>query len=130
MTRNTRIFADIDATFTAHPITGDVVRMYDEYAIKNSVKHLIQMSAHDKKFHPEVDSGVQGLLFELSSPMTGVLLSRAITDVLNNFEPRIEVLNVEVNLNPDNNAVYVSIIFRVINTEKPITVDVVLYRAR
>ena len=35
-----------------------------------------------------------------------------------------------VNSNPDNNSLYVSIIFKIINTETPISVDLVLERTR
>ena len=44
MARNTRIFSDIDLNFTAHPVTKDITRRYDESAVKTALKNLILTS--------------------------------------------------------------------------------------
>ena len=50
--------------------------------------------------------------------------------MINNFEPRVEVLDVAVNYKPDDNGVAVTIQFKIINTERPITLNLVLERTR
>lgn len=130
MTRLTRTFSDLDFNFIANPATGDVTRKFDDNAIKQSVKNLILTSNYEKPFHPEIGSQVNSLLFEPFSPMIQAMMTEAIKNTINNYEPRVNLLNVIVNANPDNHSLNVSIIFKIVNTETPISVDLVLERTR
>lgn len=130
MARNTRTFSDLDFNFTAHPVTGDIVRKFDEEAIKQSVKNLVMTQNYERPFHSEIGSQIRGLLFEPATPMLKILLKRAITDTIINFEPRVNLLDVIVKLLPDTNDVYVSIEFSIVNTIRPITVNLALKRTR
>jgi len=130
MARNTRLFTDIDLNFTAHPVTKDITRRFDDNAIKASVKNLLLTRNFERPFHSEIGSPIRALLFELPGPMFTVMLQRAIIDVINNFEPRVEIIDVRVNDASDNNAVYVTLEFKIVNTERPITLDLTLERTR
>lgn len=130
MARNTRTFSDLDFNFTAHPVTGDLVRRFDEQAIKNSLKHLILTSNYERPFHSEIGSPIKRLLFEPATPMLQVMLERAISDTVNNFEPRVELLNVDVVVSADTYEVYVTIEFQIINTTQPLTLELTLERTR
>ena len=130
MTNNTRTFSDLDLNFIAHPTTGDISKKFDEYAIRQAVKNLILTNHYERPFHPEIGSQVNSLLFEPFSPMLQAMLERAITNTIINHEPRVNLLQVQVALNPDNNSVYVSIVFKIVNTERPIGVDFTIQRTR
>lgn len=130
MAKNTRTFTDIDMAFLASPSTGDVTKKYDVNAIKQSVRNLIMTNHYERPFHPEIGSQVTGLLFEPYSPMLQSLLERAIANTILNFEPRVRLLQVDVKVNPDNNTVYVSITFTIVNTDTPLAVDFTLQRTR
>ena len=130
MTRNTRIFSDIDLNFTAHPVTGDVSMRYDENAIKTAVKNLVLTRNYERPFHSEIGSPLYGLLFDLSTPLLIVSLKGVITDLINNFEPRVNLIDVIADVSPDNNSVYITIIFSILNTQRPIQLDLVLDRTR
>jgi len=130
MARNTRTFSDLDFNFTAHPVTGDIVRRFDEQAIKNALKNLILTANYERPFHSEIGSPIKRLLFEPATPMLQVMMERAITDTVNNFEPRVELLNVEVVVSEDDYYVYVTIEFRIVNTSQPLTLDLTLERTR
>lgn len=129
-TRNTRTFSDLDLNFIANPATGDIVKKYDENAIKQSVKNLVMTNHYERPFHPEIGSQVSALLFEPYTPMLASMIQRAIIQTIENFEPRVKLIAVDVNMNPDNNTVYVSITFRIINTQVPLTIDFTLQRTR
>lgn len=129
-TRNTRTFSDLDLNFIANPVTGDVSMKYDDNAIKQSIKNLVMTNHYEKPFHPEIGSQVSALLFEPYSPLTQAMLQRSIINTVENFEPRVVLLSVDVSLSPDDHKVFVSIVFRIINTERPITVDFTLIRTR
>jgi len=130
MARNTRIFSDIDLNFTKHPVTSDVVHRYDENAIKQSLKNLLLTRNFERPFHSEIGSPIRALLFENPGPMFSVMMKRAIIDVINNFEPRVSVIDVRVDDSLDTNTVYIRIEFKIVNTERPITLDFALERTR
>lgn len=129
-TRNTRIFSDLDLNFNSHPVSGDIVKKYDESAIKQSIKNLILTQNYERPFHSEIGSQIKSLLFELPTSMTASLIKRQIMDTISNFEPRANILDVTVLLSPDNNGIYCTIVFTIINSTTPISVDLFLERTR
>jgi phage baseplate assembly protein W len=129
-TRNARIFSDLDLNFNPHPVSGDIVKKYDENAIKQSIKNLMLTQNYERPFHSEVGSQIKSLLFELPTSMTGSLIKRQIMDTITNFEPRANILDVTVLLSPDNNGIYCTIVFTVINSTTPISIDLFLERTR
>lgn len=130
MARNTRTFSDIDLNFGLHPVTKDVTRKYDEEAIKASVKNLILTQNYERPFHSEIGSQIRGLLFEPYSPLLNVILKREITNTINNFEPRVQLIDVQIVAAPDNYDINVTIQFKIINTTKPVAVNLILTRTR
>lgn len=130
MARNTRIFSDLDFNFTAHPVTKDVSRRYDENAVKTALKNLILTRNYERPFHSEIGSPIRSLMFEPATPMLGIMLRQAIFDVVNNFEPRVQLTEVNVNVSDENNAIYITIEFKIVNTERPLTLDLTLERTR
>jgi len=128
--RKTRVFQDLDLNFTPHPVTNDIVRKFDDNAIKQSIKNLILTRNYEKPFHSEIGSPVRALMFDLITPLTALTVKRAIIDVINNYEPRVELMEVEPVVSPDNNSLYVSIVFKIRNTERPVTLDLLLERTR
>ena len=130
MARNTRLFSDLDFNFTAHPVTKDVVRRYDDNAIKAALKNLILTSNYERPFHPEIGSPIKSLLFEPATPLLASSLKQAIVNTINNFEPRVELTDVSVTVDDDSNSVGISIEFKIVNTTRPITLYLTLERTR
>lgn len=130
MSRNTRLFSDLDLNFTPHPVTGDISRRLDENAIKQALKNLLQIRHYEKPFHSEIGSPLRELLFEPLTPLTALMARRAIIDSIANFEPRIDLIDVEVIASEDNNSLYVNINYKIVNTERPLTLDFILERTR
>ena len=130
MAKTTRLFSDLDLNFTPHPVTGDLTLRYDDNAIKQSLKNLIMTRNYERPFHSEIGSPVRQLMFDLITPLTALMVKRAIVDLVSNFEPRVRLLDVGVIASPENNSLYVNIVFRIVNTERPLTLDFVLERTR
>lgn len=130
MTRNTRNFSDLDLNFTAHPVTGDVSRRYDETAIKTSLRNLILTNNFERPFHSEIGTPIRAMLFEQFSPMLVSNIERAVFDTVAAFEPRVNLDNVEVTASPDENSLVVTLTYRVLNTVRPVTLDISLERTR
>jgi len=130
MAHNSRTFVDIDLNFLAHPVTKDVTVKTNEQAIKSSIRNLILTSNYEKPFHPEIGSQINSLLFEPATPMLPIMLKKTIEFTIYNFEPRVNLTNVEAVLSEDENAVNVSVEFVIINTSTPVALDLILYRTR
>lgn len=126
----TRTFVDIDASFTPNPVTGDLAVRTDDQAIKFAVRSLILTNYYERPFRSNIGSPVSSLMFSNMGPNFNSILRQSITDTINNFEPRVDVLEVKVDDSPDNNRVYITIIFKIKNTERPIEVGLTLTRTR
>lgn len=130
MAKNTRIFSDIDLSFEKHPVSKDIFAKYDDNAIKNALKNLILTKHYERPFHSEIGSNVTALLFENASPAVSAIIRQTISDVIDNFEPRVELLDIVVDMKPDQNELLVRIVFKIRNTTRPITVEFTLDRTR
>lgn len=130
MAKNTRIFSDIDLSFERHPVSKDIFAKYDDNAIKNSLKNLIRTKHYERPFHSEIGSNVTALLFENASPGIIAIVRQTISDVIDNFEPRVEVLDIAVSMNDEQHELLIRITFRIRNTTRPITVEFTLDRTR
>jgi hypothetical protein len=53
-----------------------------------------------------------------------------IFDVLNAYEPRAEIIDIRVKDNSDQNELSITVEYKLINSEKPVTVTTILNRAR
>ena len=127
---NLQRFKDIDLTFEPHPSTGDLTVLRDDFAIKNAVKNLVLTRHYERPFHSEIGSNVNKMLFENANPGIVSLLRQEISDVINNFEPRVDIQDIQILFSPDFNAIKVTIVFVIRNTTRPLTVQFTLNRTR
>ena len=130
MAIGTRNFVDIDVSFGAHPVTGDVLKKTGTNAVVQSVLNLIQTNHFERPFHPEIGGNIRALLFELADNVTASLLSEEIKDVLTNFEPRVKVIAVYVEADPDNNGYNITVEAAIQNVATPIAISTFLGRLR
>ena len=130
MTQTSRIYKDLDLDFIPHPVKKDVNRKIGVNAILQSLENLILLNHYEKPFHPEIGSNVRKMLFEQIDPVVASILSKEIRDVIENFEPRVNLQNVYVVENTDSNGFDVTIEFFMVNLPNPITVTFFLERLR
>jgi phage baseplate assembly protein W len=122
-------FVDIDLSFSKHPVSKDISKKTNELAIAASLKNLIQTRMYGRPFHPELSSQVQDLLFEPLTPGVIATLQRAIKYCIDNFEPRVEVLLIDVKDNTDQSALIITIIYRIIGTVENVKTQFILKRS-
>ena len=123
-------YADLDLDFIAHPTTGDIVRKVGPDAIKRSDRNLILTNFYDRPFRPGIGSNVQKLLFENPNPLTSTFLKDAIAEVLRNYEPRVAVNGIDVQMNFDQNGYNVRLEYVILNTLQPVVSTIFLERIR
>lgn len=128
--KHTRVYADLDMDFVAHPLTGDVSMKYNDDAIKRSLRNLIQTDKFDRKFHPEINSGVRDYLFEPMSLITALNIETHINHLIQQHEPRVNVIDLAVEADNEAQAYEISITFNTINNIEPISTKIFLQRVR
>jgi phage baseplate assembly protein W len=126
----TKIYSDIDFTFTKKPVTADVALSYDDQAVIRSIRNLLSTNYFERPFNPDLGSNLNAILFELISPLTAASLEREIITMIDNYEPRASVNEVIVTPLPDNNAYNVYLSFYIENATLPTTVTLLLERNR
>ena len=119
ITRISRTFKDISLSFQPHPVTGDLPVLKNERAIKKSVQNIVQTIPGEKFFAPDFGSDVRGQLFELVDFGNADLIQEQILTSLENYEPRIERVEVEVDPQPDRNEFNVTVIYDIVGQEFP-----------
>ena len=127
--RNVRQYTDLDLFFGKKSTSKDISKVTDILAVKRAVRNLVLTNHYEKPFHPEIGSGVRGILFEPMTPITAHILTRKIEDVIENFEPRVRLINVIAYPNLDRNAYKVSVEFYVVNMPTEL-VDLTLFLER
>jgi len=130
LTRQQTIFTDLDISFARNSVNGDVAVLRNEDAIKQAVKLLILSQNFERPFHSEIGSPVNGLLFENSSPLLTSMIRRVVQQTLSNFEPRIDVRNIQVTENVDQHQIEVTIEFSIVGTTTSFEVDINIERTR
>ena len=118
-TRISRSFKDISLSFNAHPVTNDIQILKNENAIKRSVRNLVQTIPRERFFNPILGTDIRGSLFDFVDFGTASVIEKQIETTIDNFEPRVENLQIEVFPRPDDNEFEVNIYFDIIGQEFP-----------
>ena len=108
-------FSDLDLDFTINPLTKDVSLKYDAEAVKRSLRNLIFTQRYERLFQPDINSGINNILFENFGSIQVVTLRNRIEQTIVNFEPRVTEVTVNVYENQELHYLTVEIQFRVRN---------------
>ena len=114
-----RSFRDLSLSFVPHPVTKDLTILRNENAIVRSVRNLVETIPRERFFNSTIGSNVRSSLFDFVDFGTAVNIQKQIETVIENYEPRVDNLVVEVSPLPDENAFDVTIIFDIIGQEIP-----------
>ena len=106
-------FSDLDLDFTINPLTKDVSLKYDAEAVKRSLRNLIFTQRYERLFQPDINSGINNILFENFGSIQVVTLRNRIEQTIVNFEPRVTEVIVNVYENQELHYLTVEIQFRV-----------------
>ena len=125
-----KIYSDIDLTFKTVPVSKDIALRYDDQAVIASVRNLLLTNFYERPFQPTVGSNLTGLLFEPTTNVTSSILADEIKNVIQNFEPRAQISNIDVQLSTDKNGFNVFLTFFIGNSTTPTNVNLFLQRSR
>jgi phage baseplate assembly protein W len=123
-------YRDLNLIFTPNPVRKDISTLSDVDAVKRAVMNLVLTKHYERPFHPEIGCNVTALLFDNATDLTAINVKRSSQDVIGNFEPRVQLQNVVVNVSPDQNGYNATIQFYILNIPVLQNVDFFLQRLR
>ena len=112
-------FKDISMTFQANPLNEDLIALKNANAIARSIRNIVFTLPGEKFFEPSFGSRITESLFENIDEITATIISDEIRESIENYEPRVQLIDVLVFPNYDNNAFDVNIVYEIIGIEIP-----------
>ena len=117
--RVSKAFKDISLSFSPHPVTKDLPILKNESAIRRSVRNIVETIPTEKFFNPDFGSDVYKSLFDFVDFGTANIIQDQIKTAINNFEPRVENVRVEVDPSPDENEFEIVVVYDIVGQEFP-----------
>ena len=117
--RVSQSFKDVSMSFKANPLNNDLVALKNANAIARSVRNIILTSPGEKFFNPDFGSNVSKLLFENLDEVTALAIHDEIETAINNYEPRVSLIDVEVTPDFDGNSLDAKIKYRIVGADIP-----------
>ena len=95
-----------------------------------SLRVLVLTNFYEKPFHPEIGSNITAMLFENVNNQTSGLIKDAIEEMISEYEPRVELIEIDVETDVDETGYNIAITFRIQNILDPISINLFLSRVR
>lgn len=130
MAQSTSTYSDFNNSFTQNPITNDLGRITNQNAIRQSLINLINTDKYERLLNPLIGSNIRRALFEPANGRTTVILQSAIKETIDNFEPRVNLLDVICAPFPDQNGYQVNIKYSITMSSAIQNLSFPLVRAR
>ena len=106
-------------SFEVNPLTDDLIAIKNTTAIARSLRNLVLTTPGERFFNEELGSQVNNLLFENVDDVTARSVRSEIVNVIENYEPRVELINVDVFANVDDYSMDVNITYSIIGIDVP-----------
>jgi phage baseplate assembly protein W len=117
--RVSKPFKDVSLTLQSHPLTRDILTITNERAIARSIRNLVLTQKGERFFNSQLGSEVSRLLFENLDRSTSIFIRNEIEYVINNYEPRVSLVSLDVEPNYDENQFDIVIKYRIIGIDVP-----------
>jgi phage baseplate assembly protein W len=115
--RVSKSFKDISASFQVNPLTYDIIVLKNENAIARSVRNLVLTEKGERFINNLLGSGVNRLLFESIDDITASSIKDEISNTIQNYEPRVDLIGVDVSPNYDNLEFNVTIRYTIVGID-------------
>ena len=106
-------------SFQTNPLNDDLIALKNTTAIARSLRNIVLTVPGEKFFNENFGSKVSQSLFENVDSITANIIEEEIRTSIRNYEPRVRLLNVQANADPDNNSFDVTIAYQIIGVDVP-----------
>ena len=112
-------FKDISITFQVNPLNDDLIAIKNEAAIALSIRNIVFTQPGEVPFEPEFGSNISSVLFENVDETAAITIKDEIENSIENFEPRVSLIDVEVEPDYDNNEFIAKILYTIVGIDVP-----------
>ena len=112
-------FKDLSMTFQANPLNDDLIVLKNANAIARSVRNIVFTLPGEKFFEPTFGSRITESLFENIHDITAAIIVDELRESIENFETRVQLIDVKAFPDYDNNTFDVTIVYEIIGIEIP-----------
>jgi len=123
-------YKDLDFSFKQNPNTNDVGIKKDNASIIQSVLNILRTNHGERPFNYNFGANLRAYLFENMTNITAANISTSINVALRNWEPRIEVLNTNIQARADENEIYITVTGRVKSSNEILDIATTIERLR
>jgi phage baseplate assembly protein W len=95
-------FLDISSSFQVNPLNFDLISLKNETAIARSVRNLVLTTPGEKFFNENIGSRISQSLFGNIDEINASIIKDDIVNTIENYEPRVELIDVFVSPDYDN----------------------------
>ena len=112
-------FKDISMTFQSNPLTSDLIALKNENAIARSIRNIVFTIPGEKFFNESFGSNINRSLFDNIDELSALIIKDQITESIENFEPRVELIKVITSPDFDNNSFDVVLTYEIVGADIP-----------
>ena len=123
-------YKDVDFTFKQNPNTNDIGIKKNNNAVIQSVLNILQTNHGERPFNYYFGANLRQYLFENMTNITAANMSTSINTALANHEPRIEVLNTNIQARADENEVFITVTGKVKSSNEVVDIATTIERLR
>ena len=123
-------YRDLDFSFKQNPNTNDVGIKKDNASVSQSVLNILRTNHGERPFNFYLGANLRAYLFENMTNITAANMATSINTALANYEPRIEVLNTNIQAIADANEVNITVTGRVKSSNEIIDITTTIERLR
>ena len=110
-------FKDISMSFQVNPLNLDLIALKNETAIARSVRNIVFTLPGEKFFDSNFGSRISNSLFENVDEISASIIRDEIRNSITNYEPRVELIDVQTTPDYDNASFDVLIQYRIIGAD-------------
>jgi phage baseplate assembly protein W len=123
-------YKDLDFSFKQNPNTNDIGIKKNNAAVIQSCLNILRTNHGERPFDYEFGANLRAYLFENMNNITAANIGTSVNLALQNYEPRLEILNTNVQTRGEDNEVYITVTGRVISTNEIIDISTTIERLR
>ena len=112
-------FKDISMTFQSNPLTGDLIALKNENAIARSIRNIVFTIPGEKFFDETFGSTISESVFENIDNLSAIIIKDQITESIERFEPRVNLIKVTTSPDFDNNSFDATIVYEIVGADIP-----------
>ena len=112
-------FKDISMTFQSNPLTGDLIALKNENAIARSIRNIVFTVPGEKFFDETFGSTISESVFENIDNLSAIIIKDQITESIERFEPRVNLIRVTTSPDFDNNSFDATIVYEIVGADIP-----------